>query len=44
MHRIAKPGARIFIGEIPFVPGPSPEPQFDSSWQTLAYLYLRYRR
>jgi hypothetical protein len=42
MHRIAKPGARIFIGEIPFVPGPPPEPQFDSSWQTLAYLYRRH--
>jgi SAM-dependent methyltransferase len=42
MHRIAKPGARIFIGEIPFIPGPPPEPQFDSSWQTLAYLYRRH--
>jgi ubiquinone/menaquinone biosynthesis C-methylase UbiE len=42
IHRIAKPGARIFIGEIPFVPGPPPEPQFDSNWQTLAYLYRRH--
>jgi len=38
MYRVAKPGARIFVGEIPFVPGPPPEPQFDSDWQTLAYL------
>jgi SAM-dependent methyltransferase len=42
MHRIARPGARIFIGEIPFTPGPPPEPQFDSSWQTLAYLYRKH--
>ena len=38
MHRVARPGARIFVGEIPFVPGPPPEPQFDSSLETLAYL------
>jgi SAM-dependent methyltransferase len=42
IHRIAKPGARIFIGEIPFVPGPPLEPQFDSSWRTLAYLYRKH--
>jgi SAM-dependent methyltransferase len=42
MHRIARPGARIFIGQIPFTPGPPPEPQFDSSWQTLAYLYRKH--
>jgi ubiquinone/menaquinone biosynthesis C-methylase UbiE len=42
MRRIARPGARIFVGEIPFVPGPPPEPQFDNSWQTLAYLYRKH--
>jgi SAM-dependent methyltransferase len=42
MHRVARPGARIFIGEIPFVPGPPPEPQFDSNWQTLVYLYRKH--
>jgi SAM-dependent methyltransferase len=42
MHRIARPGSRIFIGDIPFVPVPPPEPQYDSSGQTLAYLYLKH--
>ncbi len=42
IHRIAKPGARIFIGEIPFVPGPPPEPRFDTNWRTLAYLYREH--
>jgi len=38
-QRVAKPGARIFIGEIPFEPGPPPEPQFATARETLAYLY-----
>ena len=42
MYRIAKPKARIFIGEIPFVPGPPPEPQFETIRQTLAYLYRKH--
>ncbi|MGA7171555.1 MAG: methyltransferase domain-containing protein, partial [Candidatus Sulfotelmatobacter sp.] len=42
MHRIAKPGARIFIGEIPFVPGPPPVPQFHGDWQMLVYLYREH--
>ena len=42
MHRIARPGARIYIGEIPFVPGPPLEPQFDTGWQTLSYLYHKH--
>ena len=42
IHRVARPGGRIYIGEIPFVPGPPPEPQFDSSWQTLSYLYGKH--
>jgi len=42
MYRVAKPQARIFIGEIPVAPGPAPEPEFDSAIQTLASLYKRY--
>ena len=42
MYRIAKPGARVFIGEIPFVPGPPPEPQFATARETLAYLFGKY--
>jgi ubiquinone/menaquinone biosynthesis C-methylase UbiE len=42
MHRVARPGARIFVGEIPFLPGPPLEPEFENSWQTLAYLYRKY--
>ena len=42
IHRIAKPGARILIGEIPFLPGPPLEPQFDTAGETLAYLYGRH--
>jgi ubiquinone/menaquinone biosynthesis C-methylase UbiE len=39
MHRIAKPGARIFVGEIPFVPNPPPDPRFETRRETLSYLY-----
>lgn len=28
IYRVAKPGARIFLGEIPVEPGPPPEPEF----------------
>jgi ubiquinone/menaquinone biosynthesis C-methylase UbiE len=42
IHRIAKPEARIYLGEIPVAPGPAPEPQFESARETLAYLYRRY--
>jgi ubiquinone/menaquinone biosynthesis C-methylase UbiE len=41
-YRIAKPGARVFIGEIPFEPGPPPEPEFATAGETLAYLYRKY--
>ena len=41
IHRIARPGARIYLGEIPFVPGPPPEPEFDNLRQTLAHLYRK---
>jgi ubiquinone/menaquinone biosynthesis C-methylase UbiE len=42
MYRIAKPGARVFVGEIPFLPGPPLEPEFDSARETLAYLYRKH--
>jgi ubiquinone/menaquinone biosynthesis C-methylase UbiE len=42
IYRVAKPGARILIGEIPFEPGPPPEPEFATAHETLAYLYRRY--
>jgi 2-polyprenyl-3-methyl-5-hydroxy-6-metoxy-1,4-benzoquinol methylase len=42
IFRIAKPGARVFLGEIPFVPGSAPEPQFSNSRDTLAYLYRKH--
>ena len=42
MYRIAKAGARIFIGEIPLDPGPPPEPEFESATDTLAYLYRKH--
>ena len=40
--RIAKPQARIYLGEIPVAPGPAPEPEFNSARETLSYLYRRY--
>jgi ubiquinone/menaquinone biosynthesis C-methylase UbiE len=42
IYRVARPGARILIGEIPFEPGPPPEPEFATAPKTLAYLYRRY--
>jgi ubiquinone/menaquinone biosynthesis C-methylase UbiE len=36
--RIAKPGGRVFLGEVPFVPGSAPEPQFAEVRDTLSYL------
>ena len=41
IHRIARPRARIYIGEIPFVAGPPPEPHFDNVSQNLVYLYRK---
>lgn len=40
--RVAKPGARILIGEIPFVQTADPTPRFDSTGEMLAYLYRRH--
>jgi len=42
IYRIARPGARILLGEIAFVPGPPPEPHFDTAWETLAHLYRKH--
>jgi SAM-dependent methyltransferase len=39
IFRIAKPGARIFLGEIPFVETPDPTPHFTTRRETLSYLY-----
>jgi ubiquinone/menaquinone biosynthesis C-methylase UbiE len=40
--RIAKPGGRVFLGEVPFVPGSAPEPQFAEVRNTLSYLYHKH--
>lgn len=42
ISRIARPGARVFLGEIPFVPGPTPGPRFDTAHETLSYLYRKH--
>jgi ubiquinone/menaquinone biosynthesis C-methylase UbiE len=42
MNRVARPGARIFIGEIPFVISHGVDPKFASGSETLAYLYRTY--
>jgi ubiquinone/menaquinone biosynthesis C-methylase UbiE len=42
MWRVARPGARIFIGEIPFVRQQDPTPTFDSRRETLSYLYRKH--
>jgi ubiquinone/menaquinone biosynthesis C-methylase UbiE len=41
-YRIAKPGARVYVGEIPFEAGPPQEPEFATARETLAYLYRTY--
>jgi len=40
IYRIAKPGARIFIGEIPFIVPPPPQ-QFASRGELLSHLYRK---
>jgi ubiquinone/menaquinone biosynthesis C-methylase UbiE len=42
IYRISKPGARIFVGEIPFVQNQASEPRFESRRETLSYLYRTY--
>ncbi len=41
IRRIAKPGARIFIGEIPFLQLKDPTPEFNSRRELLSHLYNR---
>ena len=42
VNRIARPGARIFLGEIPFAEQLDPTPQFATRRETLAYLYRKH--
>jgi ubiquinone/menaquinone biosynthesis C-methylase UbiE len=42
IYRVAKPGARVLIGQIPFEPSPPPEPEFATARETLGYLYAKY--
>ena len=39
IYRIAKPGARIFLGEIPFVETPDPTPHTTTRREMLSFLY-----
>jgi ubiquinone/menaquinone biosynthesis C-methylase UbiE len=41
IYRVGKPGARIYIGEIPLEPGPPPEPEFATARETLDYIYRK---
>ena len=40
--RVSKPGARVYVGEIPLEPGPPPEPVFSTARETLAYIYRQH--
>jgi ubiquinone/menaquinone biosynthesis C-methylase UbiE len=40
--RVAEPGARIFIGELPFVQTADPTPRFETTGEMLSYLYRRH--
>jgi SAM-dependent methyltransferase len=42
ISRIAKPGARIFLGEIPFDEQQDPTPHFKTRRETLSYLYRHH--
>ena len=42
IHRIAKPGARIFLGEIPCSQQQDPTPQFTTRRELLSYLYRKH--
>jgi ubiquinone/menaquinone biosynthesis C-methylase UbiE len=41
IYRIAKPEARIFVGEIPFVQLKDPSPEFSSRRELLSHLYRK---
>ncbi len=42
IQRVAKPGARIFLGEIPGAPQPDPTPQFTTRKELLSHLYRKH--
>jgi ubiquinone/menaquinone biosynthesis C-methylase UbiE len=42
MHRIAKAGARLYVGEIPFVKPPDPSPKFATRKEMLSFLYRQH--
>jgi len=42
IHRIAKPGAHIFLGEIPFIEPHDPTPQYSTRRELLSHLYSTY--
>ena len=42
IHRIAKPNARIFLGEIPFVETHDPSPKLASRQELLSHLYYKH--
>lgn len=42
IYRIAKPDARIFLGEIPFVEPHDPTPEFASRREMLSHLYRKH--
>jgi SAM-dependent methyltransferase len=42
ISRIAKPGARIFLGEIPFAEQQDPTPHFKTRREALSYLYRHH--
>ena len=41
IYRIAKPGARIFIGEIPFAEAKDPTPHFSRRREALSWMYRK---
>lgn len=42
IHRIARPDARIYIGEIPVAQPKDPTPQFASRRETLSFIYKKH--
>lgn len=42
IHRVAKSGARIFLGEIPAAAQQDPTPQFTTRKEVLSHLYRKY--
>ena len=42
IYRVAKPGARVFLGEIPYVQTSDPTPQFNTHGELLAHLYRKH--